>query len=80
MATRIATATSRCHGAHRQNIHDQPSRQVHEDGAVVMLPFLPGPIIDPDDTQDVRREWRHGRPLQTAQNGVITDPDAGLMG
>jgi hypothetical protein len=48
----------------------------YEDRAVVMLPLLPGPVIDADDAQDVRREWRCGRPFQTAQNGVITDPHA----
>jgi hypothetical protein len=62
--------------AHRQDIHDAPPLQIHEDGTVVMLPLLSGPIINADDAQDVRREWCRGRPLQTAQNGVITDPHA----
>jgi hypothetical protein len=62
--------------AHRQNVDHAPAFQIHEDGAVVMLAFLPRPVIDPEDPQGLRGGRRGRRPFQEAQNRVVADAHA----
>ncbi len=40
--------------AHREDVHDPPPLQIHEDRPVVVLALLPRPVIDADDVEDVR--------------------------
>ena len=63
-------------GAHREHIDDAAPLQVHEDRAEMLLPLLPGPVIDAHDAQGlVDVGWR-GAAFDDAHHRVGADRHA----